>query len=271
MSGRPQFDGEYIESEFEAIGKQLDRPQTVYLIGGGSLALRGLKESTKDIDIVVDSSESHEHLFTALSGMGYDEVDSLEEAYQQMDATSCVENQDGCRIDIFDRQVMGRVVLSDGVMERSETWGDTGELSVNLVSPEDVFLFKAVATRPEDIGDIRVLAETGLDFDVIERELEVQVDLLNDFQFVTFVGEALGELAEQFGVTLPFEERVAEIADQYYDALEIQLAIDRSTSAEDLQAQLEIGLDELEARLAMLERMGRVVYEDGVVRLTDET
>lgn len=46
MSGRPQFDGGYIESEFQTIGDQLERPQTVYLIGGGSLALRGLKEST---------------------------------------------------------------------------------------------------------------------------------------------------------------------------------------------------------------------------------
>ena len=59
MSGRPQFDAEYIRSEFEAIGEQLDLSQTVYLIGGGSLALRGLKESTKDIDVLVDSSEAH--------------------------------------------------------------------------------------------------------------------------------------------------------------------------------------------------------------------
>lgn len=75
MSGRPQFDAGYLESAFESIGDQLERPQTVYLIGGGSLALRGLKESTKDIDVVVDSSEAHASLFSALSGTGYDEVD----------------------------------------------------------------------------------------------------------------------------------------------------------------------------------------------------
>lgn len=78
MSGRPRFDADYIESTFGTVGRRLEQSLTVYLIGGGSLALRGLKEATKDIDVVVDSTAAHASLFTALSGMGYDEVDPLE-------------------------------------------------------------------------------------------------------------------------------------------------------------------------------------------------
>jgi hypothetical protein len=40
---RARFDSSYIRSELERIGQQLDNPLTVFLIGGGSMAFRGLK------------------------------------------------------------------------------------------------------------------------------------------------------------------------------------------------------------------------------------
>jgi len=39
---RARFDSAYIRSELERIGQQLDNPLTVFLIGGGSMAFRGL-------------------------------------------------------------------------------------------------------------------------------------------------------------------------------------------------------------------------------------
>lgn len=265
MSRRPAFDAEYIESEFRSIGGQLDSPITVYLIGGGSLSLRGLKEATKDIDVVVDSNETHERLYAALTGMGYDEVEPLEDAYQQLGATSCVENEDGCRIEIFDRQVVGKLVLSSGMRARSESWLRADRLTVDLVSPEDVFLFKAVATRPDDIDDMAVLVQAGLDFDVISRELSTQIDLLEELQFVTYIGEALAELTEQYGMTLPLGATVDEISKQYYDALEVQIALDGPTPVEDLHDELGIDEDDLETRIRTLERTGHVTYVDGIV------
>jgi len=43
---RERFDSEYIRSELERIGDRLEAPLTVYLIGGGSMAFRDLKETT---------------------------------------------------------------------------------------------------------------------------------------------------------------------------------------------------------------------------------
>lgn len=266
MSTRPRFDARYIESELETVGDRLEEPVRVYLIGGGSLALRGLKEATKDIDVVVDSSETHGRLYTSLLGMGYDEVDPLEAAYQELGATSCVENEDGCRIEIFDRQVVGKLVLSDGMKDRSETWLETGRITVDLVSPEDVFLFKAVATRPDDIGDMAVLVQTGLDFEVIDQELSVQIELLEELQFVTYVSEALGKLEEQHGTTLPLADRVDELSEMYYEALEVQMELDGPTPVEELQDELGIERGDLEVRIRTLERTGQVSYTDGVVR-----
>ena len=49
---------QYIVSEFHKLEEKaeiinLQDSVSVYLIGGGNLALRGVKESTKDIDIIV--------------------------------------------------------------------------------------------------------------------------------------------------------------------------------------------------------------------------
>lgn len=56
---RERFDGEYIRSELVRIGDHLEAPLTVYLIGGGSMAFRDLKEATKDID--PEDVEHHLH------------------------------------------------------------------------------------------------------------------------------------------------------------------------------------------------------------------
>ncbi|MFB6187227.1 MAG: transcriptional regulator, partial [Halobacteriaceae archaeon] len=41
----------------EAVGASLPKRVKTYLLGGGNLILRGLKDATKDIDLVVDSRE----------------------------------------------------------------------------------------------------------------------------------------------------------------------------------------------------------------------
>lgn len=54
---RERFDSSYIRSELERIGQQLDDPLTVFLIGGGAMAFHELKNTTKDIDLVVTSGD----------------------------------------------------------------------------------------------------------------------------------------------------------------------------------------------------------------------
>jgi len=63
---RARFDRAYIRSELERIGQQLDNPLTVFLIGGGSMAFRGLKETTKDIDLLVSSGDDLSQLQAVL-------------------------------------------------------------------------------------------------------------------------------------------------------------------------------------------------------------
>ena len=259
---RPTFGREYIENEFQQIEDGLSEPLTVYLIGGGAMALRDLKGATKDIDLVVPDGDAYGQLWAVLMDLGYVEIQSLDPDYRTLGATSCVENGDGCRLDIFNQQVANKLVLTDGMQERSEPFLDTDRLTVRLVSNEDIFLFKLIAGRDDDIEDMNMLVQAGLDYDVVRGELEAQIERLGDDQFATFANEALVELEERYGVTTPIERRVQELTTRYYRGLEVLQALDEPMSVNELSAELELDTAEVHDRITYLSRFDRI-QQDG--------
>ncbi|MFC6954881.1 DUF6036 family nucleotidyltransferase [Halorubellus litoreus] len=260
---RARFDSAYIRSELERIGQQLDNPLTVFLIGGGSMAFRGLKETTKDIDLIVSSGNDLSQLQAVLLDLGYDIVQEPDEEYEELGAQRILENEDGCRIDIFNRQVIGKLMLSPGIRERSERYLDPGNLVVELVSTEDIFLFKAVAGRVDDIEDMFSLMQTGLTFDIVEAELETQVELLDQELFVTYVNEALTDLTEQHNVTTPLHDPVAEITERVYKELEVLHALDEPKSVTDLYQELDWPAADVQEIVRRLEEKDAVAVTDG--------
>ena len=260
---RARFDGEYIERELERIGDGIETPLTAYLIGGGAMAFRDLKNTTKDVDLVVTGGDDLQRLQVVLSANGYEIVEEPGDEYDDLGAQRMLENDDGCRIDVFNRQVVDKLVLSDGMRRRSEEYLDAGELSVELVSAEDSFLFKAVAGRTDDVEDMFALIQTGLDFDSIEDVLERQIDLLGQELFVSYVNEALVELDEQYNVTTPLSETVSEITERVYRELDVLQAIDDSISRSELEATVDFSAAEFEEVLRSLEAKD-VITVDGL-------
>mgnify|MGYP002760965343 FL=1 len=255
---RARFDSSYIRSELERIGEQLDDPLTVFLIGGGAMAFRDLKTTTKDIDLIVASGDDLGQLQAVLLEVGYDIVRDPDEEYEALGAQRILENDDGCRIDIFHQQVIDKLVLSDGIRKRSERYLNPSNLVVELVSPEDIFLFKAVAGRVGDIEDMFSLLQTDLDFDVVEAELAAQIDLLDQELFVTYVNEALADLTEQHNVRTPLHEPVAEITERVYEELEVLHALDEPESMSALQQELDYTTVELQDIVSRLEEKDAV-------------
>ncbi len=262
---RPTFGRKYIEDEFQRIGDGLSEPLTVFLIGGGAMSLRDLKGATKDIDLVVPDGDAYGQLWAVLMDLRYTEVQSLDPDYRALGATSCVENDDGCRLDIFNQQVANKLVLTDGMQERSEPFLNTDRLTVRLVSNEDIFLFKAIAGRDDDIEDMNMLVQTGLGYDVVQDELEAQIERLGDDQFATFANEALMELEERYGVTTPVEARVQELTNRYYRGLEVLQALDEPMTVDELVANLGLELDAVRDRLTYLEKFDRVRQNGDIV------
>ena len=263
---RPTFGRKYIENEFQRIADGLSNPLTVYLIGGGTMSLRDLKGATKDIDLVVTNGDAYGQLWAVLMDLGYSEVQSLDADYRELGATSCVENDDGCRLDIFNQQVANKLVLTEGMRERSEPFVTTNRLTVRLVRNEDIFLFKLIAGRDDDIEDMNMLVQTGLDYDVVRTELEAQIDQLGDDKFATFANEALVDLEERYGVTTPIEDRVQELTARYYRGLEVFQALDEAMTVEELAADLELDVADVRERVAYLVEFDRVLQDGETVR-----
>jgi hypothetical protein len=264
MTSRTQFDATYIEAELQELGAVLHAEVTAFLIGGGAMAFRGLKDTTKDIDLVVTTEAEFEQLLAALDEWGYKEVSELDELYQQLGARLCVENNDGCRIDVFNRQVADKLIFSDGMQQRSEEYHTSGELSIQLTALEDIFLFKTVAKRPDDIDDMNTLVQTSLDFEAIEREIETQIELLDGKRFTTHIRESLDELYEQYEVQTPLEDGIDEYYAQYMEALEVRLVLseDEPMSIETIAEERGRGRSHVVEQLEQLEAYGYVEQTD---------
>ncbi|RBI60046.1 hypothetical protein DMJ13_20430 [halophilic archaeon] len=266
---RPTFGREYIEDEFQQIADGLTDPLTVYLIGGGAMSLRNLKGATKDIDLVVTDGDAYGQLWAVLLDLGYSEVQSLAPDYHALGATSCVENDDGCRLDIFNQQVANKLVLTDGMRERSEPFLAMDSLTVQLVSSEDIFLFKLIAGRDDDIEDMNALVQAGLDFDIVRSELEAQIEQLGDDQFATFANEALVDLNERYGVTTPIEDRVQELTARYYRGLEVLQVLDEPKTIDELATDLDLDVTEVIERVTYLVEFDRISRDDETVVLNE--
>lgn len=258
MSQRPRFDRDYIETELERIAEQLQTEVDAYLIGGGAMSLRDLKDTTKDIDLVVANEDGFARLMGALDTLGYEEVTDLGDEYEKLGARHCVRNDEGCQLDIFHRQIANKLIFSDGMRERSEEFLSTKHLSVELVALEDIFLFKSVAERPDDIGDMATLVQTELDFDVIEHEIAAQVELVGGERFITIVSASLEKLDEQENIQTPLDGAIHEYYERYMEGFELRMQLDEETAkpVEQLADQLDISTTEVEQRIDYLEQYG---------------
>lgn len=256
MSARPRFDREYIRREFETIAAELQTDVTAFLVGGGAMSFRDLKDTTKDIDLVVTTSEEYDRLLGTLTDMGYEEVTDLGDEYKQLGARHCVKNDDGCQIDLFYKQIADKLFFSDGMQTRSEELLTDTHLCVRIAALEDIFLFKTVAERPDDIDDMATLVQTGLTFEAIEDEIAEQVELLNGELFTTVISESLGKLDDRHGIQTPLNETIDEYHERYMRGFELRMALDEDTprSIGNLAAELNVEEAEIEERIEYLER-----------------
>lgn len=139
------------------------------------MSFRRLKESTKDIDIVFKDKKDYDLFCDALFGAQYYQQYVMKTEHEKLEAAKMFENKDGFHLDLFVKKVIGKLELSDKMMARAELFRSYGNLSVYLLSREDIFLFKGLASegRKRDLPDMRMLYP-DLDWKAIEDELASQ-------------------------------------------------------------------------------------------------
>lgn len=208
---RRKFILKYVENELKKIGKRLPKKIEIVLIGGANMMYRGLKASTKDVDIVVMRPNDLKLFSRTLKDMDYVEVKRLTREYSNLGASVMMRNEDGFQYDIFYQQVCQALILSPRILKRAKLLDNFNNLVVSLMSPEDVFLFKGMTERSADLEDMRILVEQGLDWKIILDECLKQE---GERIWEAFLLVKLDELQEKYGIRAPIKVKLRQISEQ---------------------------------------------------------
>ena len=212
-SNMSTFERTYIEQELKKIDGNLPEPISLYIIGGGAMSFYDLKTSTKDIDVIVTSEKAATTLITALQKSGYKKIEQVTLIYRRMKTRAIIENNDGFRWDVFVNTVCGGLSLSDGMIARAQPFKKLNNITISLVSPEDIFIFKAVTSRPRDREDMFVLFTHGLDMTSIKQEIKQQAKLDESTAWLSFFFVGLDELVEEYHVIIPRYNEFLQMAE----------------------------------------------------------
>ncbi len=181
-------------------GSKMQRKTSAFLIGGCAMTFMGRKVATKDIDILFRSTADAKSFLSAMQDVGFAMVSKPASEYNALGTFAIVEDSNGMRFDIFDRQVCKALEISEGMVSRARPYQGFGNLDVYLMSPEDIFLFKGITEREADLEDMRILAEMRLDWKVIEKECLSQE---KSGRWAYMLATKLLELRTTFGIDSP--------------------------------------------------------------------
>lgn len=172
----------YVKNELLQIDAQLKKPIDIYLIGGSAMSYYGIKDATKDIDILFKNQYDCAEFFNAITELGYETSEQYFPPLLQMEATFFVYKGDEIWIDLFVENVMNKFTLSPSIQKRAvKTNLSTKKLNVYCLDTHDIFLFKSITPRERDEDDlILLLTETTIDFDIIHKEINSQSKKFKD-------------------------------------------------------------------------------------------
>jgi hypothetical protein len=175
---------DYIKNELVQIDKRLKKSIDIYLIGGCAMSYYGIKDATKDIDVLFKNNYDCADFFNAITKLGYETAEQYFPPLLQMEATFFVYKGNEIWVDLFVKNVMNRFELSDSIRRRAaETNLSTKKLKVYCLDPNDIFLFKSITPRERDENDlILLLTKTTIDFKTIHKEIAKQSTKYKDLK-----------------------------------------------------------------------------------------
>ena len=210
MISRNKFDKETLIQVLEEISMSFKQEITGYLIGGLAMIYHDTKLVTKDIDLVFENDGQAKAFRDNMLQLGYEEVNLVSEEYERLKTFTIIEKPDGFRFDVFIRSVCDGLILSEEIKKRAEDIKLPGNFKLLMVSVEDIFLFKSITSREDDLDDMELLSRTRLDWDIIRKELSNQP---NQWRWYTIFHQNLVALEEDHLVSSPLREEFEEKAE----------------------------------------------------------
>jgi hypothetical protein len=216
---------EEIEEILRGLGERLELPVQVLVIGGAAMIEYGLKDVTKDIDLVCRDATGKAWLLESAKGLGF-EVVGPERRHARL-GLDRIAVKGGHTLDIFAGRVSYDFGLSEAMWKRGGETRELGKAEMRYAAPGDIFILKLIANRPRDIEDCVSLASTKMDFESVYSEIEAQYSkpgTVEEKIWITYLEEGIGKLEEGYQVQVPIADRVSELADGYRERLYRELA-----------------------------------------------
>ncbi|GEM_PF-1111489 len=162
---------DYAEQQklFGTIAKYLSDDITCYAFGGTAMMYFGCKEQTKDIDMLFENTDLRDKFIQAIKKLGFSETspfkiyiaEKLRDKFRPLMFSFAQ-----IRFDLFAGKIF-HTVLSPLMLEdffAVHEFKEKHTLTVKTLSPEHIFMLKAVTERQNDFDDIRTILERRPDF-----------------------------------------------------------------------------------------------------------
>lgn len=213
MVNRNKFPQDKLIKALDEIANQLPKSIEAYLIGGLAMIFHGAKLATKDVDIVFMNPESAQTFIETAQKIGFFRTENIQEEYRDLDTRCVLMGKDGVRFDIFVIKVCDALTFSQGMKSRAQKRYDKKKLKLYVSSIEDIFLFKAITSRPDDIADMATIAGKEIKWNIIKDEVRTQSD---NWKWISRLYLRLLELEKDYGIPSPLKTELkdeAEIAE----------------------------------------------------------
>ena len=180
------------------IGKQLKKKTECWVIGGSAMLFYGFKTVTKDADLVFNSEDGRHRLISALESIGF-----AQRKHEIRDSKSPVlmERKEE-RFDIFLNDIIS-TKLSPGMIGRIKEKHEFSNLTINVVSPEDIIVLKCATDRAGDRKDAAdIINSREISWTTILEEAKWQA-ANGKKAFVVLLFDFVMELKDDYKIQMP--------------------------------------------------------------------
>lgn len=250
-----------ILKKLKAIGQKLPIQVRLYMIGGGAMGLRGEKDVTKDIDVVVTDATELKTFTETLKRLGYHEPYIIAREYENLRTAALLIDDEHFRFDVYLNTVCNALEFSENMKIRAEEYGVFGNLQLYLSTPEDIFLFKSITERDRDLEDMLTLLRKGIDENIIVEECKSQRGRSGRV-WESFVAVKIEELERRFKITIPWKKQLLSVGEK---ATAKYLILDKIRAqrftVKEIAQELDVSYNFVRGILKGLEARGMVTVD----------
>lgn len=181
---------------------KLQKPIRVYAVGGTAMMFLGIKESTLDIDLVLEDTESKDTLMRAAESMGYRKIDAFKIYGNKRDRPEMLTKGDE-RLDLFVLDVIDFTFSKNMQQRAADTHQFGDKLTLKIANIHDLILMKCATDRLKDKDDVRnIILSRSIDWGIIVNEAQNQVALGRP-EAIFNLGEFLEALKQDLKEKIP--------------------------------------------------------------------